>query len=438
LKQPTPLQRRLAYAVFHTALIALIACGGAADSDEASVTLASVESISPAILEQPVKPDAARGTTGGRAAAIPVGIENVNDSPLKRADYRTLLRFVPEHAITIDRFYFGFKLLGARCNPGTSEYGRGDGGTLLGQLVEIDQDTGLPGKVITSESVNACTRFTQASTEFNGATPVLVWLNTAASLDADTMYAVIISNAHPDPANNFFSFNMPLADTQLAGPHARNELDARAGGAIMALDPREHVAWSEDAGATWQYGSANGQYRSYMNDNDTAHPATRMPQYGFRLKDGATLGPQPYYAYGAECSACTTAYANARVARTYTQVGGFTAASASVGTLVMTNTDTGENASCVPEPGYGFRTCDLATPVTVAAGQGYTVRSTGTVELMKMDWSQRQLFPDVGSVHGNLRAYQPSPAAGTNMQDVPSLWAGPVSGYVERWLRCSS
>jgi hypothetical protein len=434
LNQPTPFQRRIAYAVFHVALITLIACGGAAaDDDETTITLASVQSMAPALVEPATSPapDAGRSSSGGRAGAIPVGIGNVNDSPLKRSNDSALLRFVPEHAITIDRFYFGFKLLGAHCHPSASAYGRGDGGTLLGQLVEVDQATGLPGKVIATETVNACSRFTEARAELNGAAPVMVWLNTAAALDADTMYAVIISNTHPDPANNFFSFNMPLADTRLAGPHARNELDAHAGGALMSLDPREHVAWSGDAGATWQYGSDNGQYRAWMNDRDTAHPATRMPQYGFRLADGSTLGPQPYHAYGAECSACTTAYANARVARTYTQLGGFTASSANVGTLVMTNTDTGESASCIPAPGNGLRTCDLATPVTVAPGQGYTVRATGTVELMKMDWSQRQLFPDVGSVHGNLRAYQPSPAAGTNRQDVPSLWAGPVSGYTD-------
>ena len=32
---------------------------------------------------------------GGRVAAIPVGIENVNDSPMKATSYRSLLRFVP-------------------------------------------------------------------------------------------------------------------------------------------------------------------------------------------------------------------------------------------------------------------------------------------------------------------------------------------------------
>ena len=41
-----------------------------------------------------------------------------------------------------------------------------------------------------------------------------------------------------------------LADVTLASPHSRNELSASASGGIMSLDPREHVAWSENSGGT--------------------------------------------------------------------------------------------------------------------------------------------------------------------------------------------
>jgi len=44
-----------------------------------------------------------------------------------------------------------------------------------------------------------------------------------------------------------------------------------------------------------------------------------------------------------------------------------------------------------------------------------------------MDNAQRVMFPSVGTSEGELRAYQPEPAPGSNAKDVPSLWAGPLS-----------
>ncbi len=366
---------------------------------------------------------------GGRVTANPIGIENVNDSPLKASNYQALLRFVPRTSISIDRFYFGFKLQGANCwDAGNAGYGAGDGGLVKGTLVEINQATGLPSTQIASETVNGCTRHNAAMAEVGGGTTsVLVWVNTPANLEAGKMYGLIVSNVHSNPANNFFSFNMPLADTSLAGPHARNELNANATGALLSLDPREHVAWSENNGSSWQYGSLNGQYRSYMNDHDTAHPATRMPQYGFRLTNGTKLAGQPYYAYSDDCSNCTTAYANAKFMRAFSELGAFTASGNNVGTLTITNTSSGEQSSCTPSIGYGFRKCSLSTPITVFQGQTYTVRASGSVEIMKMDYSQRFLFPGVGTSNGELRTYQPNPASETNKEDVPSIWAGPYS-----------
>ena len=361
-----------------------------------------------------------------RGLAIPVGIENVNDSPMKAAAYRTLLRFVPDRTIAIDRVYFGFKLRGARCwDAGAAGYGRGDGGTLDAALVDIDA-AGRPSTVIATERVNGCQRHDGAVAEL-GVIPVVAWVNVRARLEAGRMFGLVVRNTHADPAQNFFSFNMPLADTALAGPHARNELDRFARGALLSLDPREHVAWSGDGGATWRYGSDNGQYRSYMNDRDTAHPATRMPQYGVRLEGGTTLAGQPYYAYSTDCVGCTALYASARRARVFTELGAFLASTAGVGTLSIRNTATGAQASCTPAPGYGFRTCALSSPVAVAVGESYAVSATGAVEIMRMDRPQRLVFPSVGTASGELRAYQPTPAAGTNARDVPSIWAGPRS-----------
>lgn len=368
----------------------------------------------------------APGLLTNRAASIPVGIENVNDSPLKSASYRALLRFVPDADIEIDRFYFGFKLRGADCWNENAGYGAGDGGTLTASLVNIDAATGLPTTEIDSESVNGCTRHDEAKATLGG-DPVMVWVNLQAKLRGGQLYAVIISNSHAQPATNFFSFNAPLADTALAGPHAKNELNQAASGGILGLDPREHVAWSTDAGKTWKYGSDNGQYKSYMNDHDTAHPATRMPQYGFRIAGGANLAVQPYYAYSTDCTGCSVTYANARYARSMTTVGGFTASGDDVGTLTMTNTTTGEKSSCTPSKGYGFRTCTLPQAIRVAVGQSYTVSGTGTVEVMEMDNPQRLLFPKVGTADGEIRALSPNPSGSVNAKDVPNLWAGPLS-----------
>jgi hypothetical protein len=371
------------------------------------------------------------GTSSGpltnRAFSIPVGIENVNDSPLKAANYRALLRFVPDSNISIDRFYFGFKLRGASCwDSGNAGYGAGDGGTLEGSIVNIDAKTGLPTTTLVTETINACTRHKEASVEL-GSVPVMVWVNTKVNLEGGRLYAFVVRNAHADPTRNFFSFNMPLADTLLAGPHARNELNKNASGGILGLDPREHVAWSVDGGKSWRYGSGNGQYNSFMNDHDSAHPATRMPQYGFRLTSGMTLGMQPYYAYSTDCTGCSVTYANARYARTFSEVGGFTASGNNVGTLTFTNTSTGMKSSCTPAQGYGFRKCSLPTPVSVAVGQSYSVSCSGSVEVMELDNPQRLAFPRVGTTTGEIRTFQQSPASGTNAKDVPNLWAGPVS-----------
>ncbi|AUX40639.1 hypothetical protein SOCE26_020400 [Sorangium cellulosum] len=366
----------------------------------------------------------------GIGDTIPIGIANVNDSPLKQSNYRALLRFVPRSTVTIDRFYFGFKLKGASCDqPGAGGYGGGNGGTLVGAIVNIDASTGLPTTTIASESVSACARFTEAKNAVGGRTPVMLWVSTGlVTLQADTMYGLIVRNSDGNPASNFFSFNMPYADTAHAGPHARNELSKSESGAIMSLDPREHVAWSTNSGATWSYGTANGQYTSYVNE-DPSHPGTKLPQYGWRRSDGVHVAQQPYYAYDATCSNCTVTYANVTYARTFTQAGAFTTSGADVGTVTLTNTSTGQSSTCTPTTGYGFRTCTLATPVSVAVGDSYTVRASGTVALMKMDYQQRTVFSNVGTSTGELRWYQASPASGTNAKDVPSIWAGPHSAY---------
>ena len=85
-------------------------------------------------------------SNGGRAASLPIGIENVNDSPMKASPYQTMIRFVPRDNVSINRFYFGHKLKGASCEgPGTGGYGAGDGGTMKATLVQIKRHHWLAG-----------------------------------------------------------------------------------------------------------------------------------------------------------------------------------------------------------------------------------------------------------------------------------------------------
>ena len=113
--------------------------------------------------------------------------------------------------------------------------------------------------------------------------------------------------------------------------------------------------------------------------------------------------------------------------RTFTLVGGFIASGTNVGTLTFTNTSKGTTSSCTPPQGYGFRTCTLATAISVGVGENYTVSSTGSVEIMRLDNPQRIMFLRVGTPTGELRSFQANAAPGTNAKDVPNLWAGPVS-----------
>jgi hypothetical protein len=364
-------------------------------------------------------------TTPATSPFVPVGIQNVNDSRLSSASFRALLRFVPRGDLEVDRVYFGFKLQGAECwAPAPDGNGAGDGGILHGALVDIEPTTGLPGAVLGEETVAACARHREAEAE-SGATPVLGWLAATATLQRGRMYGLVIDNAHADPGSNFFSFQMPIADAALAGAQARNELRADAQGSIMSLDPREHVAWSDDGGRTFRYGKDNGEYASFVGEGER-HPATRIPQYGFRLLSGVLVPGQPYYAYQTACSDCTVLYAATRAAQRFSELGGFTASEAPLGVGTLTFTAAGMAASCTAEPGYGFRTCQLDQPVELAAGESYSIHATGSVELMRLDQQQRSLFPTVGSAQSDLRASQPEPAPETHEQDVPSLWAGPL------------
>ena len=58
----------------------------------ASVRITTLACAAVALAAGAINPAIA---AGGRVGALSIGIENVNDSPLKASNYRTLLRFVP-------------------------------------------------------------------------------------------------------------------------------------------------------------------------------------------------------------------------------------------------------------------------------------------------------------------------------------------------------
>jgi hypothetical protein len=386
----------------------------------------------PAESSTPSMPENSSGTvpiipSTGRSLALPIGAVNSSDSPMKLAATQMLLRFVPRSTISVDRVYFGFKLQGAECdNQGSSGSGAGNGGILSASIVTIDSLTGLPGSTIVSESVPACERFNEAYAELqNKALPEFAWINAKITLEANTLYGLIVRNSDKTPATHYFSLNMPIADANLAGPHAKNSLDPNAKGAILNMDPRELIAWSEDNGRNWKFGHENGPYLSYVNNIDKLHPATRVPQYGFRLSNGGNLAGQPYSASADRCIDCSVTYANAPIKLSLTQLGAFTSSTGDVGSLTITHATTAATASCTPAEGYGFRSCKLSAPFPIAKGESYTLRASGSVEILRFNSSQQSLFPEVGTIESDFRMFQSIPGTGTHAGDIPQIWAAP-------------
>jgi hypothetical protein len=106
--------------------------------------------------------------------------------------------------------------------------------------------------------------------------------------------------------------------------------------------------------------------------------SARLPWYGWQTSpQSAPESNQPYYAYLARGNYILVARDVPRTTR-LTRAGGYAPAARSVGVVTVTNRSTGQSAR-TPPLGSGIVHGRLSRPITVAAGQSYEIRHTGTV-----------------------------------------------------------
>ncbi|MBL8159568.1 hypothetical protein JNJ66_03865 [Candidatus Saccharibacteria bacterium] len=326
----------------------------------------------------------------GLGGVAPAGRSGVPISPaghlgqynLSSNDYIMAFRFVLNSPATIDRWYFAINGEGADCVGGRTGYGSGNGGMYDGRIVEVDEATGLPTTtVVAREEVNGCAAYERSKTEFglnDEHQSQFVQFNPVA-LEAGKLYAFLLSNTDPNPGNggssgggNAMSPNLNFAKVEEMGPHGRNTLDAKAGGALYGLDPREAVLWSKDGGASWLFGQEVGWY-----DDDNG--LGKMWQVGYRVAGGANIAHGwPFMNWPGEGNVSVT-HRNAPRAVTLTKAGGASEGQA-VGVITVTNTSTGVSATTA-SLGAGVVSGTLSQPVPVAAGESYSIAYSGQAGL---------------------------------------------------------
>jgi hypothetical protein len=303
---------------------------------------------------------------------------------LSSSSYAIARRFVLDEDTTIDRWYFAINGEGADCVDGRDGYGAGDGGTHLGRIVEVDQDTGLPAATLAAEEVNACDAYERAQDEFelNDRHQAHYVEFAPVSLEAGRMYAFVLANTDPEPGDgggdatgNHMSPNLNFADLDDMGPHARNTLDPSAPGAAYGVDPRETTMWSEDQGTTWQFGDEVGWYGK--DDGDGG-----MWPSGYRVAGGADVPHGWTYMNWPEEGPASVSY-TAPVDGLLLEAGG-ASTEGDVGVVTVKNVDTGMSASTA-DLGTGLVNSGLDRPVPVARGQTYVVSTEGDVDTGSAD-----------------------------------------------------
>lgn len=316
-----------------------------------------------------------------RATPIPISPAGpLAQYNLSSSSYGIARRFVLPESVTIDRWYFAANGEGAGCVGGREGYGSGDGGTWLGRIVTVDPQTGLPtGRSLAAETVNGCVAYERAKDEFglNSRHQAQYVQFPPVTLQADTMYAFILTNVDSDPGDggsgstgNHMSPNLNLADVRDMGPHARNTLDPGAPGAAYGVDPREATMWSGDSGRTWKFGDDIGWY-------NTDDGRGGMWPGGYRIAGGGNVAhgwtymnwPPP-----GPASVSYTAAANGDLM----VAGGASANGDDVGVITVENSATGVSASTAPL-GSGLVAGALDRPVPVQQGQLYVVSTRGDV-----------------------------------------------------------
>ena len=312
---------------------------------------------------------------------IPVGVANVHNQVFRSRRYVYAIRFVLDRPTRVWRFMSGFRLDGADRIGGREGYAEGGGGTIRARLVAVDKK-GRPdlSKVLASETVGAVDRYMEAATFLGPRTQMLHFNLGGVLLRPRRMYAMTYQNVSRDADQDWFSTNSPVVKASEAGPNGRNTLDPRTPGAIAGLDPREAVAWSTNGGRKWVWGRRVGEgfTRGSYPGSATNDEGVRLPWYGWQT--GPTAHPrsnQPYYAYR-DSGSYTLTLANAPRAVLLTEAGGYGPMDERVGVVTVRNLRTleeGHTASL----GDGIAVGRLDPPVSVAAGDSYTISNSGTV-----------------------------------------------------------
>jgi hypothetical protein len=339
---------------------------------------------------------AGKGGKLGRRA-IPIGVANVNNQPLRSARYVYAIRFVLDRDTKIHRFFSGFSLEGTSRFGGRPHYAHGNGGRIWARLVRVDR-RGRPrlDRVLGGERVNAVKRYLATQSAFRIApfrTMLLHFNLDGVRLRAGRMYAMTYANAARRPGRDWFSMNTPVVKASEAGPNGRNTLNRNARGAIMGLDPREAVGWSVDRGRHWVWGRAvgGGPAKFSYSGSHTTDNGARLPWYGWQSTRGSRpRSNQPYYAYG-QAGSYTLIARGAPRAVTLTEAGGYAPVGRSVGTVTVLNLRTGATGS-TRYLGSGIAKGRLSSPVRVAGGDSYAISNTGTVFKAEGDIFLERIF----------------------------------------------
>ena len=268
---------------------------------------------------------------------------------------------------------------GTKCTSGGSGcYGAGDGGRINARLVKIKAD-GTPdlSSVLAQETIDPRTRYFETKSAYGVSAISLFWYFNmgGVQLKANTPYAMVYRNVHPDPAHNFSSTNSLTVKESEAGPNGRNNLDPNAPGAIAGLDPREAVAWTTNDGASWTWGRQVGHYFGSASSDD----GTRLAHYAWQSSPTAKPeSNQPYSSYWGTCTPCTLTSSSVPRRTTFTEAGGYAPVGKSVGVVTVRNLRTGQTGHTATL-GSGIRRGALSPQVTVEVGDSYQITHTGTV-----------------------------------------------------------
>jgi hypothetical protein len=232
------------------------------------------------------------------------------------------------------------------------------------------------------------------------------------------MYAFVLSNVDPNPGDgrssstgNYMSPNLNFADLDDMGPHGRNTLDPNADGAAYGLDPRATTMWSDDSGATWEFGDQVGWY-------DLGNGEGRMWPGGYRIAGGQNVPHGwAYMNWPSEGKAQITYTADSD--GLLVRAGGASSGD-DVGVIRVENVDTGQSAA-TDDLGSGLVSGALSSPVAVAPGQRYVVRTNGEV-----DTGSAAFWNNVFAFEAEERLrYSSSCSACDTPADHPMLYATP-------------